>query len=411
MERDVFLDEAKNLEKIIVNHRRFLHQNPEIGFNISKTSEYVKKCLEEMGYKVKKCGKNGLVALIGNKENKVFLLRADMDALPVEEETDLEFKSTNGKMHACGHDMHTAMLLGAAQILKQHEKEINGIVKLMFQPAEEILEGSKDMIKAGILENPKVDAGLMIHVMVGVPLKTGSIIVANVGNSAPSADYFEIIIRGKGCHGSSPHTGIDPINVAAHLVIALQEIMTRELPISERVALTIGQITGGSVANVIPDKVCLKGSLRTFREDTREYVKKRILEISTNISNTFRATSNVEFTSGCPPLKNDKELVNDVGEILKELLGKNKVYSAEKFVQNNSGGNGVTAGSEDFAYISQEIPIVMLALAAGEPKDGYTYPLHHPKVTFDEKALAVGSVVYAYSAIKWLQKMNKGEVK
>lgn len=400
---DVFLKEAKYIEEIIINHRRFLHQNPETGFDISNTVDYVRSSLKEIGCVVKKCGKNGLETLIGKNDNKVFLLRADMDALPMEEETDLDFKSINGNMHACGHDMHTAMLLGAAQILKKYEDKIKGTVKLMFQPAEEILEGSKDMLHAGILEGPKVDAGLMIHVMVGVPIKAGTVIVSNAGNSAPSADYFEIIIQGKGSHGSSPHTGIDPINVAAHLVIALQEITTRELPMREQVILTVGQIAGGKAANVIPDKVCLKGSLRTFREETREYVKKRIVEISTSVSDTFRATSNVEFTSGCPPLKNDKDLVNKVDGILKELLGKNQVYCAEDFVENNSGGNGVTAGSEDFAYISQEIPTVMIALAAGEPKDGHLYPIHHPKVTFDEGALVVGSAVYAYAAIKWLE--------
>lgn len=242
--------------------------------------------------------------------------------------------------------------------------------------------------------------------MVGVPLKIGTVIVANVGNSAPSADYFKIAINGKGCHGSSPHTGIDPINVSSHLVIALQEITTRELSMSEQVMLTIGQIEGGKAANVIPDKVCIKGSLRTFREETREYVKKRIVEISTSISSTFRATCQVDFTSGCPPLKNDKRLVEDVGKILKELLEQNQVYAAEDFAKNNYDGNSVTAGSEDFAYVSQEIPTVMLALATGEPKDGHLYPLHHPKVTFDENALTVGSAVYAYSAIKWLKENN-----
>lgn len=170
MNSEQLLQEAESLKETIISDRRFLHTHAETGFDLTETKAYVKKKLEEMGYEPKDCGKAGLIALAGSKkEGKVFLIRGDMDALPFKEEADVDFPCTNGKMHACGHDMHTSMMLGAARLLKQHENEINGTIKLMFQPAEEIFEGSHDMIEAGLLENPHVDGALMIHVMAGMP--------------------------------------------------------------------------------------------------------------------------------------------------------------------------------------------------------------------------------------------------
>ena len=399
------LSEASQLHDTIINDRRFLHLNPGPGFDIQDTVSYVKKQLTDMGYEPQACGKAGLVALAGTgKEGKVFMLRADMDGLPIKEEADVDFASENGKMHACGHDMHTAMLLGAARLLKKHEDEIEGTVKLMFQPAEEIFEGSKDMIEAGLLENPSVDAAMMIHVMAGMPFPAGTVITAIPGVSAPAADYFEIKVKGKGCHGSMPNTGVDPINVAANIVIALQEIHSRELAMGDRAVLTIGTMNAGNAANVIPDMVTMGGSIRTFDEETRIFSKQRMTEIAQGIAQSFRAEAEVTFGSGCPTLFNDKVLTDEAYKYVKELLGEGKAFSSKDLSEAGDGQkSSKTAGSEDFAYVSHKVPSVMLALAAGTPEKGYIYPQHHPKVMFDEDALCVGSAVYAYTALRWLE--------
>ncbi|MDD6043318.1 MAG: M20 family metallopeptidase, partial [Eubacteriaceae bacterium] len=353
------------------------------------------------------CGQCGLVALAGGKkEGKVFLLRADMDGLPVKEEADVDYASTNGNMHACGHDMHTAMLLGAARILKEMEDSIRGTVKLMFQPAEEVFRGAHDMIESGLLENPHVDSGLMIHVMAGMPFDAGTAVVSAPGVSAPAADLFKIRVQGKGCHGSMPNTGIDPLNAAAHILIALQEIQTRELPMGEKAVLTFGTMNAGKAPNVIPDTVTMGGSLRTFDGETRQFIKTRMEEIAKGTAKLFRAEAEITYTSGCPALINDKELSQCVSGYVKELLGPEKAFSVEELNAMSGGaGSGASksSGSEDFAYVSQEIPAVMIALAAGQPEKGYEYPQHHPMVKFDEEALAYGSAVYAYTAMRWLE--------
>lgn len=399
------LSEAAQIHETIVNDRRCLHLNPGTGFDIQDTVSYVKQQLISMGYEPQLCGRAGIVAMAGaGKEGKVFMLRADMDGLPIREEAGVEFASKNGRMHACGHDMHTAMLLGAARLLKKHENEIKGTVKLMFQPAEEIFEGSKDMIEAGLLQNPTVDAAMMIHVMAGMPFPAGTVITAVPGVSAPAADYFEINVKGKGCHGSMPNTGIDPLNAAAHIVIALQEIHARELAMGDRAVLTIGTMNAGNAANVIPDAVVMGGSIRTFDEETRTFIKQRLTEIAKGIAQSFRAEAEVTFGSGCPTLFNDKALTDEAYKYVKELLGEGKAFSSTSLSEaEGSRKSSKTAGSEDFAYVSHKVPSVMLALAAGTPEKGYIYPQHHPKVMFDEDALCTGSAVYAYTALRWLE--------
>lgn len=398
-------EEAAQLQNTIISNRRYLHTHPGTGFDIKDTVDFVKKELTDMGYEPVECGKAGLIAIAGGKkEGKVFMIRGDMDALPIKEEADVDFPSENGKMHACGHDMHTAMMLGAARLLKKHENEIQGTVKLMFQPAEEIFEGSQDMIQAGLLKNPDVDAALMIHVMAGMPFEAGTVVVSAPGVSAPAADYFEIKVQGKGCHGSMPNTGKDPLNAAAHILIALQEIHARELAMSDQAVLTFGTMNAGTAANVIPDTVVMGGSIRTFDEETRSYIKERMTEISEGIAKAFRTEAEVTFGSGCPTLVNDKDLSACAGKYVKELLDPGKAFSVSEL--NAMGGgqkSSKSAGSEDFAYVSQEVPSVMLALAAGQPEKGYIYPQHHPMVKFDENALADGSAVYSYVAMRWLE--------
>ena len=399
------LEEAAQLKESMVFNRRYLHVHAETGFDLKDTYAFVKKALIDMGYEPLKCGKAGLVALAGGKKSgKVFLIRADMDALPIQEAAEVDFASANGSMHACGHDMHTAMLLGAAKLLKTHEDELEGTVKLMFQPAEEIFEGSRDMIQAGLLQNPVVDGALMIHVMAGMPFEAGTVIVSAPGVSAPAADYFEISVQGTGCHGSMPYAGVDPLNAAAHILIALQEIHARELAMDDRAVLTFGTMNAGTAANVIPDVAVMGGSIRTFDEEIRALIKERMVQIADGIARSFRAEANVSFGSGCPTLVNDKDLCICAERYVKELLGGHKAFSVSDRNAMSAGQKpSKSAGSEDFAYVSQEVPSIMLALAAGQPEKGYGYPQHHPMVRFDEDALVSGSAVYAYTAMRWLE--------
>lgn len=396
-----FFREARGIREKITAHRRWLHAHPGTGFDLQETCDYVKQALEDMGYAVQKCGKAGLTALAGKPGGKVILLRADMDALPIREDTGLPYASDNGRMHACGHDLHTAMLLGAAQLLKTHEDQLNGQVKFMFQPSEETFEGSHDMIRSGVLEDPRPDAAVMFHVSSAVPLPAGTVIVSSPGISAPAADYFTIRVHGKGCHGSAPQNGMDPLTTAAHILIGLQEIPAREISASEEAVLTVGSFQGGDAGNVIPDSAELKGTIRTYDETVRSYLKQRMTEIAQSIATAFRCTAEVTFGSGCPTLNNNKELSEFVSGVLTGLPEGPMAYTT---AQLGGGKPQRGGGSEDFAYVSQEIPSVMLALAAGEPAKGHTYPLHHPKVTFDEEALPVGAAAFAHIAASWLAK-------
>lgn len=405
MDAKQILKESEKQKEQLIRDRRYLHSHAETGFDLIHTKEYVKQKLTEMGYTPRECGRCGLIATAGGKQpGKTFLLRADMDALPIKEEAQVEFRSPNGCMHACGHDMHTAMLLGAARILKEHEDSIRGTIKFMFQPAEEIFEGSNDMINAGLLDNPSVDAALMIHVMAGMPFPAGTVIVSSPGVSAPAADYFTISVHGKGCHGSMPNTGIDPLTAAAHILIALQEISARELSMTDRAVLTIGTIQAGTAPNIIPDSVTMEGSLRTFEEETRTLLKQRLTEIAENIATGFRAKAEVTFGSGCPTLVNSKELSDCSYDYVRNLLGEQYCFSVAQLNTSKGGGSSSkSAGSEDFAYVSQRVPSIMLALSAGEPEKGYKYPQHHPRTMFDEEALVNGCAVYAYTALCWLE--------
>lgn len=228
----------------------------------------------------------------------------------------------------------------------------------MFQAAEEIFEGAHDMIEAGVLQNPAVDSALMIHVMAGMPFAAGTVIIASPGISAPAADYFEIKIQGKGCHGSAPNAGIDPITVAAHIVIALQEIHARELAMGDQAEL---------FRREMPPMLFL------IRQ-----VYERLTQIAENIARAFRTEATVTFGSGCPTLVNDEDVANSITQYTKELLGQNNAFSMEELSRLNGGKSSAKGGgSEDFAYITQEVPAVMLSLAAGEPKNGYSYPQHH----------------------------------
>lgn len=394
------LDEARNIKETIADHRHYIHQNAEVGLELPKTVAYVMKKLTEMGYEPQEVG-GGVVAVAGGKKpGKVFMIRGDMDALPIVEESDLPFKSETGNMHACGHDFHTSMLLGAAQLLKEHEDEIEGQVKLMFQPAEEVLLGAKSMIDAGLMENPKVDAAMMVHVVTGMPFKTGSVLVQQPGVGSSAADWYEIHVQGKGCHGAMPNTGVDPLNVAAHIFTALQEIHARGIPTGSSLALTVGQLHGGSVSNVVPDKAYMTGTIRTIDEEVRTLAKTRMVEISEGIAKSFRATAEVKFTTECPCVVSDADTCKQVEAYCAEIVG-------AKNVIDTKGMKGVfMAGSEDFALVAERVPSSFVALSAGSIEEGFVRPLHHPMAKFNEDVLPNGAAIYAGCAMEWL-KNNK----
>ena len=394
--------EMKNLQTELVEIRRYLHKNAEIGFDVDITYTYIKERLEEYGYTVQKCGKAGLVATVGEGE-KTFLLRADIDALPICEKTKLSYACKCGHMHACGHDMHAAMLLGAAKLLKAKEKELKGKVKLLFQPAEELLEGAKDVIQNGALNAPTPQAGMTLHVMTGVDMPTGTATVAS-GISAPAADYFLIKVQGKGCHGSAPWAGRDALTVAARILLGLEELSAREIPIATPAVLTVGRLETDGADNAISDSAVLKGTMRTFDENLRKKLKKRIEEIARNIACAYQCTAKTVYTGGCPTLINDEKLAVFTETVLCDTLGKERVLNLNNLGADTRKNSG---GSEDFAYISHELPTVMVALAAGEREKGYRYPLHHPKVRFDEEVLSIGAKIYASIAFEWLKAQEK----
>ena len=267
---------------------------------------------------------------------------------------------------------------------------MDSCIKLMFQPAEELLEGAADMLAHGLLEERKPCVSLMLHVMSSTGLKTGTIIVPNAGVSAPAADMFRITVKGKGCHGAMPHMGIDPINAGAHILLALQSISTRETGISEEHALTITSFQGGETANVFPEEVVLQGSVRSYNENSQRFLRERIKAISEATATVFRASAKIDWLSACPPLLNDRRLVETAEKILPSVIGKDRVLSAGKL----KGTGSKSVGSEDFAYISQRVPSLMLAIAAGGE-----HPLHHPEIVFDEDALPYGAAAYAAFAV------------
>lgn len=385
---------ADGLEEELIQIRRHLHQNPEIGLELPNTVAFVKEKLTEYGYDPQPCGESGVTVLVGKETGKTFLLRGDMDALPIRELTDLPFKSENGYMHACGHDMHTTMLLGAAKLLKEFESDLNGQVKLLFQPGEEILSGSKVCIENHVLENPKVDAGMMLHVFPFKVIKPGQIMPTPEGIFMASADWFEIKVTGRGGHGSQPETGIDPINVAVHIYTALQELSAREIGSEERFVLTIGEFTGGTpgASNIIPETAVMKGTLRTLKEEVRVQVKERMTVMAENIAKAFRAEAEVVFTNGCTMNVNDPELTRFTKESLTDTFGAEQIATIPISTP--------LMGSEDFGEISQLIPTTTVLLVASDEDIN----LHNPAIVFDEAVLVEGVKVYADTAMSWLAK-------
>lgn len=388
------LKEANELKKQLINHRRFLHAHAETGFDLPETFAYVSKTLKQTGCRPVRIGRCGIIADLGQGEPAV-LLRADMDALPLEEKSGLPFACQSGACHACGHDLHTAMLLGSAELLKRHEDQLRRRVRLMFQPAEELLAGASDMLRHGLLDGFHPKAALMLHAMSAEGLKPGTMIIPPSGVSAPAADMFEIHLSGKGCHGAMPHKGTDVINAGAHMVLALQAITAREVSLNDPHAITIASFQAGEATNVMPDRAVLKGSVRSFDSQLQQFIRQRIREISASTAKTFRVKATVKWLNGCPTLINKPDLVKKAGEILPEIIGTDRVLTADQL-----GAAVRSVGSEDFSYISQQAPSLMLAVAAGEAP---CLPLHHPAVVFSEEALPYGAAAYAGFAMAFCQ--------
>lgn len=383
------LERAKAILPEMIANRRFLHQNPELGMNLKVTTEFVMEKLRDMGIEPKICGGCGVTALIGQKtDGPVFLLRADMDALPMQEESGLTFAAADGAAHCCGHDMHTAMLLGAAKILKEQEEELPGIVKLMFQPGEETLEGAKAMIADGILENPRVDAAMGVHMM---PLAPAGFVGYNAGVVCNSSDLLHIAIEGKGGHGASPHLSVDPINVGVHIHLALQELIAREVDTQDQAALTFGEFHSGDAKNIIPKTAYLGGTLRTVRQETREYLLARIENCVEMTAKMFGAKASLEIPASVSALTVDETCADIIGKGFSETLGK----AAARVSQT-------TSGSEDFAEVSRLVPSMFFVVGGGDREHGYEFSGHHPKVRYDETSLASGAAAFACGAKAYL---------
>lgn len=380
--------EAEQLREQLVADRRYLHQCPERGIDLPKTTAYVKKRLAEMGIEAVDCGRSGITALLGDpSKGKVLLLRGDMDSLPIVENNDLPFKAQGENSHMCGHDMHTAMLLGAAQLLKRHESELKGAVKLMFQPGEETAEGALEMIEAGVLKNPDVDGAIAIHVF---PFLNAGEMGYIKGTSTASFDVFNIEFQGKGGHSSQPHNSVDPLMMANAVYMELNSLVGKEVAPTETATLTVGRMSGGTAVNIIPDTAKLDCGIRCYNNAVRDHLRARIVEITEGMSRLLRGSCTIQ-ENGMPSVENNPELMDAILPGIQGALGEENVK-----LRPTPG-----SGSEDFAYVSLEVPAVFLQL--GAKVEGNNYPLHNPNVLLDEDALPCGTAVYVSCAFEYLK--------
>jgi len=389
------VNESKKIQEEIVSWRRELHQIPEVGLQLPQTSAYVKERLEEMGIEYRdNVGGYGVVGLIkGSKPGRTIALRADMDGLAIKEETGLSFASTNGNMHACGHDAHTAMLLGAAKILNENKASLKGNIKLIFQPAEEGPGGAKPMIEDGALENPKVDAVIGLHIgRVVDGLSSGKIGVC-YGKLMACLDRFHIKIKGKGCHGAYPEQGVDPVAITGQVITALQNIVSREVKATDPAVLTIGKVHGGRAYNIIPDFVELEGTVRATDKEVRERIARRIEEVIENITKGMRGEYEYEYTFGYPPLVNDEDFTLDFVNSAKKIISEDDIIEIKVPVM----------GGEDMAYFLEEVPGTFFFLSSIKEIDGIVYPHHNSKFDLDEEVFWLGTALLTQGAIDWLE--------
>ena len=381
----------------LVADRRHLHEHPELGMYEHETADFVAARLRQLGCEDIRTGiaNTGITALIrgtgsGPGKDKTVLLRADMDALPILEENAVEYRSQNdGVMHACGHDAHTTMLMGTARMLMERRDQFAGTVKVLFQPAEEGPGGAEPMIAEGVLENPHVDAAFGIHV--GADIPTGQVKVAHGPRSA-AADSMRVTIQGKGGHGASPHRTIDPIIVGAHIVVALQTIVSREIDPLSRAVVTVGALNAGKAANVIPDTAELKTTIRSFDPEIREQMHRRIPELVTGIATALGATVTIDYSLGYPPLVNDLDMADLVERAAVEVLGRENVLEASPGM-----------GAEDMAYFLNRVPGCFYNVGVRNEARGIVWGAHHPRFDIDEDALGVGVKVMTNVVLTWFR--------
>ncbi len=367
----------------VIKLRRNFHMYPELGFEEERTSQIVKEYLEELGIKTRRIAKTGVVGYLDNGGDTTIALRADMDALPIQEENKVPYASrVPGKMHACGHDAHTAMLLVAAKILTT--KDFNGNIRFIFQPAEEGLNGARKMVKEGAIEG--VDAILGIHVWANLP--TGTIAITP-GPVLANVDHFQIITRGQGGHGASPHQTKDPIVASAQIISALQTIVSRNVDPLETAVVTVGKIVGGRAFNIIPKEVFMEGTVRTFNEDVHRMIEKRVIEIAKNVAKAYGCIARVKYRNLNYATVNDENLARIGMEVASQFL---EVLD-----------NVRDMGGEDFSEYARIIPGLFAFLGTRNERKGIIYPHHNPKFDVDEDALIYGVAFEVNMALKLLE--------
>jgi amidohydrolase len=381
---------ANSLFHETVEFRRRIHQNPELLYQEHATAALVEAELRRLGLDVTTgIGETGVVGVLCGGPGKTVLLRADMDALPIEESGELPYRSQNqGVMHACGHDAHTAMLLTAAKVLITHKERVKGTVKFMFQPAEEGGRGAYKMIEDGVLEN--VDAAFALHVD---SVNYAGSVAMRSGASQASADRFAITVKGKGGHAGYPHDTVDPVVICAQTVVALQTIISRETPPWAPTVITIGKIEAGTINNVIPNTATILGTMRAFDPAIRHLMKTRITEVAQGISTTMRATADVAWSPGCPPLVNTPEGFDVVTEALYAVVGERNVLDRE-----------LEMGGEDFAFLLERVPGAMYRLGVRHADWTEVRSLHTANFDLDESALPLGVATLASTALHYLQR-------
>lgn len=382
------MDPKKAAQEIladIINWRRDLHKIPEIGFDLQKTSAYIRDRLDEMGIPYQQVAETGIVALIeGAEQGPTIALRADMDALPIREETGLPFASTNGNMHACGHDAHMAILLGTVKILSGINSKLKGNIKLLFQPGEEGYGGAEEMIKAGCLDSPKVDMAFGLHVGQIFPeVATGQIGICE-GPILAAATAFTMKVKGKSTHGALPHLGVDPITTTSEIILAIQKIVSREVDPLNPAVLTVGKIEGGEAFNIVTSEVNLCGDFRTLYESDRLFITDRMKEMSKAIAEANRAEVEVEILGGYPPTVNDEEATRIIIDAAAEIIGSENIIHIKK----------PNMGTEDMSLYLEKVPGAFFVLGTGNPEKGVTYPHHNSRFDLDEDALWVGAAVF-----------------
>nr|WP_285876976.1 M20 family metallopeptidase [Fictibacillus phosphorivorans] len=388
---------AESIKHRIIEYRRHLHQFPELSFNEFQTADFVADILEENNIEVlRNVAETGVVGLIkGDTPGRTIALRADMDALPIQEQTNLKFSSKNpGVMHACGHDFHTSILLGAAILLNQHRHLINGTIKLIFQPGEEKLTGAKKMIEKGVLTNPDVDAIVALHCWPDLP--AGKIGIRK-GPITAAAVFIEITIHGKAGHAAHPHKCVDPIVIAGQVVSTLQTVISREVAPTDPAVLTIGKINGGTAPNVIPSSVQLSGMIRTVSPDLQKRMPDIINRVVTKTAESMNGEAEVSYTMATPPLISDDSMVELIDRVVTETLGEDSLV----YLENPS------LGSEDFSFYAEQVPGVLFRLGTHNESEASKLSLHHAGVLFEEDALTTGVSVMCEAAVHYLNSETK----